>query len=42
MESYTLVSVFFFFWQWKESVLMYIDKYYITPIIKKVNLEPVE
>lgn len=39
METYTLVSVVFFFWQWKESVLMFIDKYYITPILKKLPLQ---
>jgi hypothetical protein len=39
MELYTLMSVFFFFWQWRESALMYVDKYYIQPIIKKTLQE---
>ena len=35
MELCTLAAIFFYFWQWKESVMIYIDKYYIQPIIRK-------
>ena len=34
MECYTLCSLCFFFWQWKESIMLYVDKTYIQPLIQ--------
>jgi hypothetical protein len=35
MEIYSLVACFFFFWQWKESVLCYVDRTYISVLAKQ-------
>jgi len=32
MEFYLLVSLTFFFWQWKEQILLFVDKNYIYPL----------
>jgi hypothetical protein len=34
MEVYTLLALVFFFWQWKESILLYVDKTYIQPLVQ--------
>lgn len=34
MEIYTWLALVFFFWQWKESILLYVDKTYIQPLVQ--------
>jgi hypothetical protein len=34
MEVYTFCAMIFFFWQWKESILLYVDKTFIMPLVQ--------
>lgn len=42
MEMYTLLATFFFFWQWKESVLVYIDRTYVSKLASQQDDMPFE
>lgn len=33
MECTTLIALIFFFWQWRESISLYIDKNYVQPLL---------
>ncbi|CDW88744.1 UNKNOWN [Stylonychia lemnae] len=33
MECYTLLSLIFFFWQWRESIALYIEKNFVQPLL---------
>jgi hypothetical protein len=39
MEFFTFLSLIFFFWQWRESITLFIDKHFIQHLVKEKQEE---